>query len=215
MTDILDHQHEVMIREHLVGRGIRDPAVLAAMREIPREEFVAERMRDMAYEDHPLPIEEGQTISQPYMVAYMAEALELSKTDRVLEIGAGTGYSAAILSRIVDRVYSVERLEGLALSARRRLETLGYTNVVIHQGDGTLGWPEHAPYDAIVVTAAAPKTPKPLLDQLAAGGRLVIPVGPTSYFQDLIRIRRVGEYEYRTEQLCGVRFVPLIGVEGW
>lgn len=215
MTDILDHQHEVMIRKHLIGRGIRDPAVLAAMREIPREEFVAERMRDMAYEDHPLPIEEGQTISQPYMVAYMAEALELSKTDRVLEIGAGTGYSAAILSRIVDRVYSVERLEGLALSARRRLETLGYTNVVIHQGDGTLGWPEHAPYDAIVVTAAAPKTPKPLLDQLAAGGRLVIPVGPTSYFQDLIRIRRVGEYEYRTEQLCGVRFVPLIGVEGW
>lgn len=215
MTDILDHQREVMIRDHLIGRGIHDPAVLAAMREVRREEFIAGRMRGMAYEDHPLPIEEGQTISQPYIVAYMAEAMELSKTDRVLEIGAGSGYSAAIISRIVNKVYSVERLEGLALSARRRLETLGYTNVVIHQGDGTLGWPEHAPYDAIVVTAAAPKTPKPLLDQLAEGGRLVIPVGSTSYFQDLVRIRRVGEHEYCSEELCGVRFVPLIGVEGW
>jgi len=215
MTDILDYQREVMIRNHLIGRGIRDPAVLAAMREIPREEFVAAGMREQAYEDHPLPIEEGQTISQPYIVAYMAEALELSKADRVLEIGAGSGYSAAVLSRIVQMVYSVERLEGLALSARHRLETIGYTNIVIHHGDGTLGWPEHAPYDAIVVTAAAPRPPRSLLDQLAVGGRLVIPVGATSFFQDLIRIRRVDEHDYRTEQLCGVRFVPLIGVEGW
>ncbi len=204
-----------MIREHLLGRGIHDPAVLAAMREIPREAFVDEGMHELAYEDYPLPIDEGQTISQPYIVAYMTEALELSSTDRVLEIGTGSGYAAAVLSRIVDTVYSVERLEGLAQSARHRLEMLGYTNIVVHQGDGTLGWPEHAPYDAIVVTAGAPKAPKPLLEQLAIGGRLVIPVGASPYLQMLVRVRRIGEHDYRTEELCGVRFVPLLGAEGW
>ncbi len=205
----------MMIKEDLLVRGIRDSAVLAAMREIPREEFVVEGMRELAYEDGPLPISEGQTISQPYIVAYMTEALELSNTDHVLEIGTGSGYAAAVLSRIAAIVYSVERLEGLAQSARNRLKMLGYTNIVVHVGDGTLGWPDHAPYDAIVVTAGAPKVPKPLLDQLVIGGRLVIPVGMSSYLQNLVRIRRIGEHDFRTEELCGVRFVPLIGAEGW
>lgn len=204
-----------MIREHLLGRGIRDPAVISAMREVPREEFVAEELMDFAYEDHPLDIAEGQTISQPYIVAYMTEALELSATDRVLEIGTGCGYAAAVLSRIVARVYTVERLAGLANSARQRLAKLDYTNIVVHEGDGTLGWSDHAPYDAIVVTAGAPHVPKTLREQLATGGRLVIPVGPSSYFQMLIRVRRVNEHEYRSENLCGVRFVPLIGADGW
>jgi protein-L-isoaspartate(D-aspartate) O-methyltransferase len=204
-----------MIREHLIGQGIRDPEVLAAMREVPREAFVAEGMEELAYEDNPLPIDEGQTISQPYIVAYMTEALELSAADRVLEIGTGSGYAAAVLSRIVTTVHTVERLASLARSAGRRLEMLGYTNIHVHEGDGTLGWPEHAPYDAIVVTAGAPDVPKPLLEQLAIGGRLVIPVGPTSYLQMLVRVRRVAEYDYRSEDLCSVRFVPLIGAAGW
>jgi protein-L-isoaspartate(D-aspartate) O-methyltransferase len=208
-------RREIMIREHLLGRGVHDPAVLAAMREVPREAFVDVGMQDLAYEDHPLSIAGGQTISQPYIVAYMTEALQLSVTDRVLEIGTGSGYAAAVLSRIVATVHTVERLADLAGSARRRLEMLGYMNIVVHEGDGTLGWPEHAPYDAIVVTAAAPQVPKPLLEQLAIGGRLVIPVGSYSYLQTLMRVRRTGEHDYRNEELCGVRFVPLIGAEGW
>ena len=211
----IDHSRNIMLREHLQGRGIIDQSVLKAMREIPREEFVGEPFYEGAYGDHPLPIAEGQTISQPYIVAYMAEALELSATDRVLEIGTGSGYAAAVLSRIVKNVYTVERLSGLAESARRRLERLGYTNIIVHKGDGTLGWPEHAPYDAIVVTAGAPNVPKPLLEQLAIGGRLVIPVGSSTEVQELVRVRRVSEHDYRSENLCGVRFVPLIGTEGW
>lgn len=213
--EMLDYLREVMIREHLQGRGIRDTAVLAAMREVPREEFVDERVAAKAYGDHPLPIAGGQTISQPYIVAYMTEALELKHNDRVLEIGTGSGYAAAVLSRIVTTVYSVERLDVLAQSARQRFERLGYTNIVIHEGDGTLGWPDHAPYDAIVVTAGAPRVPPPLLEQLATGGRLVIPVGSSCEVQSLIRVRRVAEHDYRREELCGVRFVPLIGAAGW
>jgi len=212
---MLDYQREIMIREHLVGRGIRDPAVIRAMREVPREAFVDEEFLEFAYGDHPLSIQEGQTISQPYIVAYMTEALELSATDRVLEIGTGSGYSAAVLSRIVETVYTVERLAGLASSARERLEMLGYTNIVVHMGDGTLGWPDHSPYDAIIVTAGAPHLPKTLREQLAVGGRMVIPVGASTYLQMLLRVRRVAEHDYRTEDLCGVRFVPLIGAEGW
>jgi len=204
-----------MVRDQLMGRGISDSAVLAAMRQVPREEFVDPRMRELAYEDHPLPIAKGQTISQPFIVAYMTEALELTGSDRVLEVGTGSGYAAAVLSRIVDRVYSVERLEELAEDARRRLERLGYGNVVVLVGDGSLGWPEHAPYDAIVVTAGAPRVPTPLLRQLTGGGRLVIPVGPSSLLQNLVRVRRVGDDEVRYEELCGVRFVPLVGAEGW
>jgi len=172
-------------------------------------------MQALAYEDGPLPIAEGQTISQPYIVAYMTEALELSSRDKVLEIGTGSGYAAAVLSRIVDTVYSVERLEGLAHSARERLAMLGYNNIVVLVGDGTLGWPEHSPYDAIVVTAGAPQVPKPLLEQLAIGGKLVIPVGSSYVLQELVRVRRVAERDYHSEELCGVRFVPLIGVAGW
>jgi protein-L-isoaspartate(D-aspartate) O-methyltransferase len=185
------------------------------MGEVPREYFVDERFLERAYGDYPLPIAEGQTISQPYIVAYMTAALELSPTDRVLEIGTGSGYAAAVLSRIVKSVHSVERLGGLAQSARQRLERLGYTNIVIHEGDGTLGWPEYAPYTAIVVTAGAPQVPHPLLDQLAIGGRLVVPVGKTCEVQELVRVRRISGEDYRTEELCGVRFVPLIGAAGW
>jgi protein-L-isoaspartate(D-aspartate) O-methyltransferase len=149
------------------------------------------------------------------MVAYMTEALELSAADRVLEIGTGSGYAAAVLSRIVDRVHSIERLPGLAAVAQERLKRLGYTNIVVHVGDGSLGLPSEAPFDAIVVTAGAPAIPQPLLDQLRFGGRLVVPVGPHPTMQTLMRVRRTGEREYRTESLMGVLFVPLIGAAGW
>ncbi|BDV43581.1 hypothetical protein GURASL_25040 [Geotalea uraniireducens] len=206
---------DTMIEEQLKWRGIRDPAVLAAMREIPREEFVPPELATIAYADRPLPIGEEQTISQPYIVAYMTEALELTAGDRVLEIGTGSGYAAAVLSRIAGQVYTIERLAELARTARNRLERLGYRNIVVHLGDGTLGWPDHAPYEAIVVTAGAPDIPRPLLEQLAEGGRLVIPVGPHPSFQTLVRIRRLGTDEYRREELLDVRFVPLIGSAGW
>jgi protein-L-isoaspartate(D-aspartate) O-methyltransferase len=213
--DPTDAARDIMLREHLLGRGIRDREVLRAMSEVPREAFVLPELVAHAYDDCPLPIDEGQTISQPYIVAYMTEALELAPSDRVLEIGTGCGYAAAVLSRVVTTVYSVERLAGLAQSARERLAHLGYDNIIVHEGDGTLGWPEHAPYDAIVVTAAAPRLPPPLLAQLAVGGRLVIPVGATSFHQLLVRVRRGAAGDYRSEELCGVRFVPLIGVAGW
>lgn len=206
---------ERMIREQLEARGLRDPAVLAAMREVPREEFVPYHLRGAAYQDGPLPIDEGQTISQPYMVACMTEVLELTGTSRVLEIGTGSGYAAAVLSRIVPLVHSVERLAGLAATARTRLERLGFTNIDVHVGDGSLGWPPAAPYDAIVVTAGAPHIPPPLLAQLAIGGRLVIPVGSTPTMQSLIRVQRQSESDYRQEALMGVMFVPLIGAAGW
>ena len=204
-----------MIHEHLMGRGIRDPAVLAAMRQVPRERFISAEMQSVAYEDYPLQIDEGQTISQPYIVAYMTEALELSPEDRVLEIGTGSGYAAAVLSRIVATVFTVERLPGLAHNARHRLEVLGYTNIVTHLGDGSLGWSEHAPYNAIVVTAGAPDVPGPLLGQLAVGGRFIIPVGADTFHQILIRVRRFAPNNYIREALCNVRFVPLIGSAGW
>jgi protein-L-isoaspartate(D-aspartate) O-methyltransferase len=182
---------------------------------VPREAFVSGEMALFAYEDSPLPIDEGQTISQPFMVAYMAEALELRAMDKVLEVGTGSGYGAAVLSRIVNTVYSIERLPGLARDARQRLQTLGYGNVVVYLGDGSLGWPEQGPYDAIVVTAGAPQVPHSLQQQLAVGGRLVIPVGASASLQLLVRLRRLGEDDFRTEELCPVRFVPLLGAEGW
>ena len=208
-------QRGSMVREQLIARGIRSSEVLAAMGAVPREEFVPAGVRQFAYQDGPLPIAEGQTISQPYMVAYMTEALELSAADRVLEIGTGSGYAAAVLSRIVDKVHSIERLPGLAATARERLNRLGYTNIVIHVGDGSLGLPEEAPFDAIVVTAGAPAIPRPLLDQLRLGGRLVVPVGAHPTMQTLVRVRRIGESDYRHENLMGVLFVPLIGAAGW
>ncbi len=206
---------ERMVERQIASRGVRDARVLAAMREVPREEFVPKKSRDSSYEDKPLPIEEGQTISQPYIVALMIEALELAPGDRVLEIGAGTGYAAAILSRVAREVFAIERYESLANSARERMRGLGYDNVEIIHGDGTLGVPEHAPYDAIVVSAGAPSVPETVQRQLAIGGRLVIPIGVDLGKQTLVRVRRTGEYEFERASLGGVRFVPLIGSEGW
>lgn len=206
---------ERMVERQLEARGIRDRGVLDAMRRVRREAFVAEPFTGAAYDDSPLPIAEGQTISQPFVVALMTEALELAPGDRVLEIGAGSGYAAAVLAEIAEAVYTVERHAALAEAARRRLAEQGYGNVQVRCGDGTLGWPEHAPYDAIVVAAGGPEPPRPLLEQLAPGGRLVIPIGPSAQIQRLIRIRRRGEDDYTEEALGDVRFVPLTGAEGW
>ncbi|WP_449727790.1 protein-L-isoaspartate(D-aspartate) O-methyltransferase [Geomonas agri] len=206
---------ERMLSQHLMARGIVDPAVLRAMAEVPREAFLPPGMEYLAYEDGPLPIQDGQTISQPYIVAYMIEALKLQGGEKVLEIGTGSGYAAAVLSLCAGEVFTVERIPSLAHLAGQRLRELGYGNVTVHLGDGTLGWREHAPYDAIVVTAGAPDVPKELEEQLAPGGRLVIPVGPTQHLQDLVRVHRDRSGGLHQETLCAVRFVPLIGAQGW
>ena len=203
-----------MVAEQIAGRGIDDRAVLRAMRLVPRERFVPRASRPYAYDDGPLPIPANQTISQPYVVATMIAALALRPTDRVLEIGAGSGYAAAVLSRIAAEVYTVERHAELADYARERLAALGYDNVRLRQGDGTRGWPEHAPYDAIIVAAGGPAVPASLRAQLAAGGRLVMPVGRSRQQQTLVLVRRV-EGRYTEERLAPVAFVPLIGEEGW
>jgi protein-L-isoaspartate(D-aspartate) O-methyltransferase len=206
---------ERMVEEQIAARGVRDPLVLWAMRRVPREQFLREALEEFAYQDTPLPIESDQTISQPYIVAYMTEALGLTGGERVLEIGTGSGYAAAVLAEIADTVYTVERYANLAASADERLARLGYSNVHVLHGDGTRGWPEHAPYDAIVVAAGGPEVPPSLREQLAIGGRLVIPVGPTTRQQRLVRIRRVEEHRYEQEELLAVAFVPLVGEEGW
>ena len=203
-----------MVERQLAERGIRDPRVLEAMRTVPRDAFVSERLAEFAYEDTPLPIEEGQTISQPYIVAAMAEALELRPEDKVLEIGAGSGYASAVLSRLAREVYAVERHPVLARLAAERCRRLGYDNVHVREGDGTLGWPEHAPYDAIAVAAGGPEVPPALLDQLAIGGRLVIPIGEDPRLQILVRVRRRAD-GFDREELGAVRFVPLVGAQGW
>ena len=182
---------------------------------MPRELFVPEDAVDYAYDDGPLPIGAGQTISQPFIVAYMIEAVAPDPTDRALEIGTGSGYSAAVLGSIVAEVYTVERLPALAESAARRLARLDVRNVRVRCGDGTLGWPEHAPYDVIVVTAGGPEVPPALLAQLAAGGRLVMPVGDDPRVQQLVRVRRGGDGTLTQEWLEPVAFVPLIGAQGW
>jgi len=205
----------LMVEHQLERRGIRDPLVLEAMRSVPREAFVPPELADEAYADGPLPIGEGQTISQPYIVALMVEALELRGGERVLEIGAGSGYAAAVLAEIAAEVYTVERHAPLAREARERLRALGYDHVQLRVGDGSRGWPEHAPYAAIVVAAGAPEVPEALEEQLAVGGRLVIPVGQGRTLQELLRLRRLSETEYQREELGGVRFVPLVGAEGW
>lgn len=208
-------ERERMVTRQIANRGVRDPAVLAAMRAVPRELFVPEAYRASAYDDTPLPIPADQTISQPYVVAYMIAALDLKPADRVLEIGTGSGYAAALLSRIVREVYTVERHRVLADYARERLAEAGYLNVHVRHGDGTRGWPEHAPYDGIIVAAGGPTVPLSLQKQLAVGGRLIMPVGRSRHQQYLVLLTRVGEEAYTEETLAPVAFVPLIGDEGW
>lgn len=204
-----------MVREQIEARGVRDARVLQAMRELPRERFVRPGWEAEAYDDNPLPIAAGQTISQPYIVAFMSEALQLRGGERVLEIGTGSGYAAAVLGRLAKEVHTVERHAVLADGAAAVLSALGVDNVQVHTADGTLGWPAAAPYDAIVVTAAGPEVPVALLAQLAVGGRLVMPVGEREGAQWLLRLTRVNEHETRREELMGVRFVPLTGAQGW
>lgn len=210
-----DELRQNMVRQQLLARGVRDASVLRAMGQVPREAFVPAEWREYAYDDSPLPIGHEQTISQPYVVALMIEALGLSAEDRALEIGTGSGYGAAVLSRIVACVYTVERHQELADAAAERFRRLGYDNIKVRHGDGTLGWPEHAPYNGIVVTAGSPHVPLPLQDQLAIGGRLVIPVGSTLTAQELLRLERIDDAELRQENLGAVRFVPLVGKRGW
>ena len=204
-----------MVDEQIAARGVRDARVLEAMGSVPRESFLPAEFAEHAYADRPLPIGHGQTISQPYIVALMLEALDLGDEDRVLEVGTGSGYAAAIASRIAGQVYTVERHRSLAAGARCRFRELGYTNVEVRHGDGTTGWPEHARYDGIAVAAGGPQVPPALHEQIAPGGRLVMPVGTDPRRQHLVRETRVSEAGFRTQSLGTVRFVPLIGAAGW
>ncbi len=202
-----------MVETQLVARGIQDPGVLEAMRKVPRHLFVDEALRDQAYNDHPLPIGEKQTISQPYIVALMAESLRLKGTEKVLEIGTGSGYQAAVLAELADRVFSIERHPALAYRANQMLHQLGYKNVIIRVGDGTMGWPDDSPFDGIIVSAGTPEIPQPLVNQLAMGGRFILPVGDR-FGQELVLVERKPEGIGKTK-LGGVRFVDLVGKWGW
>lgn len=203
-----------MVEAQVIARGITDPRVIAAMLKVPRHRFVEEALQGQAYLDAPLPIGERQTISQPYMVAFMSEALALDGTETVLEVGTGSGYQAAVLALLADRVFSLERIPTLARRARKVLDECGFTKVNIRLADGTRGWQEMAPFEGIVVTAGAPHVPPEYLEQLALGGRLVIPVGDRDS-QVLMRITRTGPADFKEERLLGCRFVPLIGSRGW
>jgi protein-L-isoaspartate(D-aspartate) O-methyltransferase len=204
-----------MVERQLERRGLRDPLVLDAMRRVPREEFVPPEHRDRAYEDRPLSIGEGQTISQPYIVAYMVEALELKGGEKVLEIGGGSGYAAAVLASIASHVYTIERIPELAEQARLNLAAAGLANVTVRCGDGTEGWPEEAPFDAILVSAGAPGLPRAVMQQMAVGARMVVPIGEDPTAQELVRFCRTGAGDFERTSLTAVRFVPLIGREGW
>jgi len=214
--DRYEKQRKKMVDAQIRSRGIRDERVLRAMGKIPRHLFVDAGLIDQAYNDSPLPIGEKQTISQPYIVALMTEALELAGREKVLELGTGSGYQAAILAELADRVFTIERIASLAQKARRLLESLNYYNVVIRVGDGTYGWREESPFDAILVAAGSPSIPRTLVEQLAVGGRLVIPVGGR-YTQNLIKLTRLSENpdDVKREDLGGCRFVSLIGEHGW
>ena len=204
-----------MVQYQIEARGVRDPAVLAAMGDVPREAFVPPDLEEFAYEDAPLPIEAGQTISQPYIVALMIAAIEPKPEDRVLEVGTGSGYAAAVLSRIVKEVYTVERHESLARVAEARFVRLGYDNIRVRVGDGTQGWPDYAPFDGIVVSAGGSQVPPSLLAELTLRGRLVIPVGLTLREQELVKVVRTEQERFDRTTLGRVQFVPLIGSEGW
>lgn len=208
-TDAYQDAREGMVRFQLQRRGIADSGVLAAMAKVPRHRFVPQAMRSLAYGDHPLPIGSGQTISQPYIVALMTEWGEVKPGDRVLEVGTGSGYQAAVLAEITPRVYSIELRPELAREAAARLQSLGYTQVQVRSGDGYLGWPEAAPFDAILVTAAAPRVPPALAEQLKEGGRLVIPLGSPDGAQTLVRLRKT-QGKLKEEDSLPVRFVPLV-----
>ena len=203
-----------MVEVQVVGRGVTDKRVIDAMLKVPRHKFVEEALENQAYQDAPLPIGEKQTISQPYMVAVMSEALALDGSEKVLEVGTGSGYQAAVLALLASRVFSLERIPSLARRARKVLDECGFSKVNIRLADGTLGWQDMAPFDAIVVTAGAPAVPQGYLAQLAPGGRLIIPVGDRES-QVLMRITRTGEDEFKEETMLGCRFVPLIGNHGW
>ncbi len=208
--DAYAQKRQKMVEQDIRGRGVRDPVVLRVMGTVPRHLFVNASLRSQAYADHPLPIGEGQTISQPYVVALMTEALQLKQGDRVLEIGTGSGYQAAVLAGIAKEVYTIEIRETLAGRAEKTIVDQGYRNVKVKSGDGYFGWEEHAPFDAIIITAAANHIPPPLIKQLKEGGRLIVPLGSTVYYQMLtLATKRKGELE--VEQLSPVAFVPMVG----
>ena len=213
MSHDLSLARERMVKNQLIPRGIKDERVLEAMGKIPRHRFIEEALTGEAYNDHPVPIGEKQTISQPYIVALMTETLELKGDENTLEIGTGSGYQTAILAELSSRVYTVERIKSLLVNARKLLAELGYSNILFKAFDGTLGWNEYAPFDAIMVTAGAPSLPGPLMDQLADNGRMIVPVGDR-YSQELIKVIRKGN-SLKQENLGGCRFVNLIGVHGW
>jgi len=208
-----ERQRKEMVKNQVEARGVRDPKVLAALLKVPRHRFVSEALMDQAYGDYPLPIGEQQTISQPFIVAEMTQALQLTGEDRVLEIGTGSGYQAAILAEIAFRVYSIERIYSLYVNARRLFDQLRYHNILTRYSDGTSGWADESPFDAIIVTAGAPKIPDLLVNQLAPGGRLVIPVG-NRYSQELIKLVKEEKGIHQTN-LGGCRFVKLVGEQGW
>jgi protein-L-isoaspartate(D-aspartate) O-methyltransferase len=206
---------EAMVERQIESRGIREPTILEAFRSVPREEFLADEYRDLAYGDHPIPIEAGQTISQPYIVALMIHAAEIKCGDRVLEVGAGSGYAAAVMSLIAGEVIAMERQTELVAVAQERMQRLGYDNVRIVEGDGTRGWPGEAPYDAILAAASGSHVPPVWVEQLTNGGRIVMPVGDPGWVQKLVKVTKGPAGKLITEDLGAVRFVPLIGEEGW
>ena len=208
-------EREAMVERQLRRRGITEPDILDAFRAVPRDQFVDRQYAAQAYEDHPLPIEAGQTISQPYIVALMIQAAAIKSGDKVLEVGSGSGYAAAVVSRIAANVIGVERQHELVEVARERLRRLGYGNVQIVEGDGSKGWPAEAPYDAILAAASGSHVPRSLIDQLAPGGRLVMPVGEPGWVQKLVRVTKGNNGSLQQSDLGSVRFVPLIGEEGW
>ena len=212
--DIFSLARERMVRDQIEARGIKDKRLLNVMRKIPRHLFVEEALRNQAYNDYPLPIGEGQTISQPYIVALMTEALELKGQEKVLEIGTGCGYQTAILAELAQSVFTIERIPTLMQRAKAILDSLGYFNVAYKTGNGTLGWPEVAPFQGIIVTAAAPEIPQPYVEQLEPGGKMIIPLGD-KFSQVLYKIIKLPDGRIKKQYLCGCRFVPLVGIYGW